>query len=256
MKPAWDSLAQQFANSDKVVIADVDCTAEGKDLCERFGVEGFPTIKFFNPPDEEGESYEGGRDLEELREFAKTLGPGCSPTTKENCSPEQLAELETTLAMPEAEREAELAKLKAELAEKEKAHEKAVSDSIQGLFAGGLSAAGAMPRKPSIVAKKEPPGSPKKEGAAPTSSKRSGSVALPPAAERRGSVGMLDDDAAEKTKKRMGSFGGKGGGMTFGVPSMGPAQVRATHFSYSGESPYFSRCFFSRPDAASPARTP
>ena len=70
--------------------------------------------------------------------------------------------------------------------EKEKAHEKAVSDSIQGLFAGGLSAAGAMPRKPSIVAKKEPPGSPKKEGA-PASSKRSGSVALPPAAERRGS---------------------------------------------------------------------
>ena len=45
MKPAWDSLAQEYKNSDKVVVADVDCTAEGKDLCERFGVQGFPTIK-------------------------------------------------------------------------------------------------------------------------------------------------------------------------------------------------------------------
>ena len=46
------------------------------------------------------------------------------------------------------------------------------------------------------------------------------------------------------------------GGMTFGAPIMGPAQVRATHFWYSGESPYFSSCFFSSPAAASPARTP
>ena len=59
MKPTWDALAQEYATSDKVVVADVDCTAEGKDLCERFGVQGFPTIKYFNPPDEEGEDYEG-----------------------------------------------------------------------------------------------------------------------------------------------------------------------------------------------------
>ena len=39
MKPAWDSLAQQFATSDKVFIGDVDCTASGKELCERIGVE-------------------------------------------------------------------------------------------------------------------------------------------------------------------------------------------------------------------------
>jgi len=133
MKPAWDQLATDYASSDKVLIADVDCTAGGEPLCERFGVEGFPTIKFFNPPDEEGESYEGGRDLEALREFATTLGPGCSPTTKENCSPDQLAELETTLAMPEAEREAELAKLKAELAAKEKAHE-TLLESLQAQY--------------------------------------------------------------------------------------------------------------------------
>ena len=82
MKPAWDSLAQQMANSDKVVVADVDCTAEGKDLCERFGVQGFPTIKYFNPPDEEGEDYSGGRDLDALKAFprrsARAAPPPCS----------------------------------------------------------------------------------------------------------------------------------------------------------------------------------
>ena len=60
MKPAWDSVAQTIAQtSDKVLIADVDCTAAGEPLCSRFGVEGFPTIKYFNPPDEEGEDYDG-----------------------------------------------------------------------------------------------------------------------------------------------------------------------------------------------------
>jgi len=123
MKPAWDSLAQKFADSDKVVIADVDCTAAGKDLCERFGVEGFPTIKFFNPPDEEGEDYDGGRDEDSLVEFVKGLGPGCSASMLENCSEEQKAELEKIMAQPAEEIEAQLAALKKAIAEKEKAHE-------------------------------------------------------------------------------------------------------------------------------------
>jgi hypothetical protein len=106
MKPAWDSLASEYADSNKVIVADVDCTAAGEPLCERFGIEGFPTIKYFNPPDEDGEVYEGGRDLGDLQEFAKTLGPGCSVASKENCTPEKLAELEAVLETPEASRNA------------------------------------------------------------------------------------------------------------------------------------------------------
>ena len=126
MKPAWDSLAKEYANSDKLIVADVDCTAEGKDLCEKYGVQGFPTIKYFNPPDDEGEDYEGGRDLDALKEFAKTLGPGCARATKGNCSPEQLKELEPYLAMPEAERLAEVEKIKAAIKAAEEEHEKFV----------------------------------------------------------------------------------------------------------------------------------
>jgi len=126
MKPAWDSLAQEYANSDKVVVADVDCTAEGKDLCERFGVQGFPTIKYFNPPDEEGEDYNGGRDLTALQEFTKTLGPGCSAANLDACSAEQVTELDELSKMPEADRLAKIEELKAAIKEKETAHEKLV----------------------------------------------------------------------------------------------------------------------------------
>jgi len=133
MKPAWDSLAAEYATSTKVLIADVDCTAAGEPLCERFGVEGFPTIKVFNPPDEDGEDYEGGRELDELKAFAAQMGPGCSPTTKDNCSAEQLAELEAVLALPEGDREVELATLQKDLADKEKAHD-ALLESLQAQY--------------------------------------------------------------------------------------------------------------------------
>ena len=109
MKPDWDSLGETFASSNKVVIADVDCTAGGKSLCEKYGVRGYPTIKYFNPPDEEGEDYKGGRDLAALKKFAETeLGPGCSVDAKENCSEAQLKELRHAHA---AELERERAKM-------------------------------------------------------------------------------------------------------------------------------------------------
>ena len=72
-------MAEKFKDSETVLIADVDCTGTGKDVCEKVGVEGFPTIKYYNPPDTEGEDYEGGRDEDSLEAFAKTLGPTCSP---------------------------------------------------------------------------------------------------------------------------------------------------------------------------------
>merc|ERR1712183_1200599 len=62
-------LGSEFADSKKVIIGDVDCTAAGKPLCDKYGVRGYPTIKYFNPPDEEGEDYKGGRSLAELQTY-------------------------------------------------------------------------------------------------------------------------------------------------------------------------------------------
>jgi len=124
MKPDWDSLGSEYENSKTVIIADVDCTAAGKSLCERFGVRGYPTIKYFNPPDEEGEDYKGGRSLDDLKKFAANeLGPGCSVDALENCSDAQKKELEQYTAMADGERAEMLASLKTALQDAEGKHE-------------------------------------------------------------------------------------------------------------------------------------
>jgi len=74
MKADWDRLGSEFAGSSSVLIGDVDCTEEssdgGKPLCDEQGVQGFPTIKYFMDGAtgaEDGEDYQGGRDLDSLR---------------------------------------------------------------------------------------------------------------------------------------------------------------------------------------------
>merc|ERR1711957_709375 len=107
-----------------------DCTAGGKSLCDKFGVRGYPTIKYFNPPDEEGEDYKGGRDLESLRKFASTeLGPGCSVDMMENCDDAQKAELEKYIAMPAEEHNALLKTLQSTFKESQEKMEKLKEDS-------------------------------------------------------------------------------------------------------------------------------
>ena len=123
MKPDWDSLGSEYEDSKTVIIGDVDCTAAGKPLCDKYGVRGYPTIKYFNPPDEDGEDYKGGRDLAALKKFVETeLGPGCSADTKENCSAEQLTELQKYIDMDPAERESKLTTMKAALTKAEEDH--------------------------------------------------------------------------------------------------------------------------------------
>merc|ERR1712137_502775 len=78
------------------LVADVDCTAAGKDLCETHGVEGFPTIKWGDPSGLE--AYEGGRDFDELKAFAdENLKPLCSPANIDLCDADkkkQIGELQ------------------------------------------------------------------------------------------------------------------------------------------------------------------
>lgn len=122
MKPDWDTLATEFAASETVLIADVDCTADGQPLCEKYGVKGYPTIKSFSPPDTMGEAYDGGRDLDTLRKFASSLGPSCSIDNKGLCSPEDLVTLEKYAAMSKERRKAKVTKLENAIAREEARH--------------------------------------------------------------------------------------------------------------------------------------
>merc|ERR1712066_1134698 len=70
-------------------IADVDCTVDdGKKLCEKYGVQGYPTIKYFSKDtSDEGEKYEGPRDYNKLKKFVKDNSKDpCVVSTLEHCS--------------------------------------------------------------------------------------------------------------------------------------------------------------------------
>ncbi|XP_020241100.1 probable protein disulfide-isomerase A6 [Asparagus officinalis] len=59
------SLAPTYEN---VVIANLDAD-NYKDLAEKYGVSGYPTLKFFPKDNKAGEDYDGGRDLAEFVTF-------------------------------------------------------------------------------------------------------------------------------------------------------------------------------------------
>jgi len=89
---------KDFKDSATALVADVDCTAAGKPLCDANGVQGFPTIKYGDP--NALEKYEGGRDYDALKKFAdENLKPLCSPTNMDLCDDDAKAELQTLLDM-------------------------------------------------------------------------------------------------------------------------------------------------------------
>jgi len=98
MKPAWDKLMKEYKDSATALVADVDCTAAGKPLCDANGVQGFPTIKYGDPS--ALEKYEGGRDFDSLKKFAdENLKPMCSPANMDLCDDDQKAELNKLMEM-------------------------------------------------------------------------------------------------------------------------------------------------------------
>eukprot|EP00442_Polarella_glacialis_P059360 CAMPEP_0115081992 /NCGR_PEP_ID=MMETSP0227-20121206/19624_1 /TAXON_ID=89957 /ORGANISM="Polarella glacialis, Strain CCMP 1383" /LENGTH=135 /DNA_ID=CAMNT_0002469973 /DNA_START=14 /DNA_END=421 /DNA_ORIENTATION=+ len=98
MKPAWDKLMDEFKGSPGSLVADVDCTAGGQELCGTLGVKGYPTIKHGEPSDLQ--DYQGGRDFDSLKKFAsENLGPTCSPANLDLCAASDKKKIEGYLAM-------------------------------------------------------------------------------------------------------------------------------------------------------------
>lgn len=94
MKPTWDQLGDEFADSS-VIVADVDCTVE-RDLCGKHGIQGYPTIKYYtSETGTDGADYNGGRDFDDLKSFVEEkLGSRCDVSTLENCSDKAKAYIE------------------------------------------------------------------------------------------------------------------------------------------------------------------
>lgn len=87
LAPEYEQVAKSFKGESSVVIANLDADAE-KAMASRFGITGFPTLKFFpRGADKEAEAYEGGRDAGDIIEFMnkkagtqRVLGGGLAPT--------------------------------------------------------------------------------------------------------------------------------------------------------------------------------
>jgi len=126
MKPAWDQLGDAFADSKTVIIGDVDCTVHDS-LCQKHGVQGYPTIKSFAAGSDEGEDYQGGRDFDALKDFAdNNLGPACGFANLDLCDADKKAFIEEWAAKPADD-------LKAEIETKNAAIKKAETDFETGV---------------------------------------------------------------------------------------------------------------------------
>merc|ERR1712045_450469 len=122
MKPSWDKLMEKYKGSKTALVADVDCTASGKPLCDTNGVRGYPTIKWGNPSSLE--DYKGGRDLKALEKFAEeNLKPMCSPTNLDLCDDEKKKQIEELLALSGDELKKKIETLESEM--------KGVSDNFE-----------------------------------------------------------------------------------------------------------------------------
>ena len=71
LAPAWQSLAKSYEGDDKVKIGKLDCT-QAQSVCQENQVRGYPTLHYMR----DGkivETYKGGRDLESLKDFVKSM---------------------------------------------------------------------------------------------------------------------------------------------------------------------------------------
>merc|ERR1712232_1449784 len=90
----------------------------GKDLCEKHGVRGYPTIKHGSP--DALEDYNGGRTFDDLKTFAdENLGPSCSPSNLDLCDAEKKAAIEKFMKMSAGKIDAKVRKAEKDIAKLE-----------------------------------------------------------------------------------------------------------------------------------------
>lgn len=68
LAPAYEEVGEAFANEKSVLIAKVDADGD-RALGSRFGVRGFPTLKFFPKGSTEPEDYSGGREAQDIIKY-------------------------------------------------------------------------------------------------------------------------------------------------------------------------------------------
>eukprot|EP00593_Proboscia_inermis_P001560 CAMPEP_0171295472 /NCGR_PEP_ID=MMETSP0816-20121228/4041_1 /TAXON_ID=420281 /ORGANISM="Proboscia inermis, Strain CCAP1064/1" /LENGTH=144 /DNA_ID=CAMNT_0011768125 /DNA_START=85 /DNA_END=519 /DNA_ORIENTATION=+ len=111
MKPAWDKLGDEYADSSSVLIGDVDCTNVANiEMCGKLEIESYPTIKYWM--DGNVKDYKSGRDYATMKEFVEVvLQKPCDVVTLENCNDKETGYVKKMKSKSAAEREAQLVRL-------------------------------------------------------------------------------------------------------------------------------------------------
>ena len=141
LKPEWDAINASRPNM--VLVGDVDCSARNAmQLCQRFGIwsdkfaekgTGYPTIRYFNPPDKVGTLYNGERTRAALEALVNSLGLTCTADALESCTKQQQAALQQYLDLPPDERAAALAAAEAKLSAAQASHDE-LMQSLKASF--------------------------------------------------------------------------------------------------------------------------
>jgi protein disulfide-isomerase A6 len=74
LAPVYEQLADAFSHAkDKVLIVKIDADGEGKEAGGKYGVTGFPTLKWFPAGGGEPEDYKQARDLDSLAAYVTQM---------------------------------------------------------------------------------------------------------------------------------------------------------------------------------------
>jgi len=125
---------EEFKDSPSALVADVDCTAAGKDLCEKHKVQGYPSIKWGEPSDLK--DYNGGRSFDDLKTFAdENLGPTCGVDNLDLCSEEEKKAIKKFLKWDVDELEIQIEEAEEKVTSVEQKAQKEV-DKLEGQVKG------------------------------------------------------------------------------------------------------------------------
>lgn len=73
LQPEWEGAAKKVKGA--VNLGKVDCTVH-QSTCQQFGIQGYPTIKFFPPQSKDrsqAQDYQGGREEAQITKYAMDL---------------------------------------------------------------------------------------------------------------------------------------------------------------------------------------
>jgi len=91
MAPDYAKLGADYEGSKSVLIGDVDATIES-DLGSKYGVSGYPTLKYFTAGNTEPQDFSGGRTYDAMKAWVEeNLAVKCDAANGEGCTEKENA---------------------------------------------------------------------------------------------------------------------------------------------------------------------